>query len=285
MLELSDALRTLITLHLAQNQQLSASSLSSTLSIPTSSAGKQDQGVLSKERRSASVSQKQAPQVAQQPSKAQGLSNEIVVAEHKYTAVVKQTLQEIIAARDETEDDGWVLSLEAEGMTIYRKDLPGSPITYIKGYGTFPVDAKQYLDILLDANRKVDYDSMYKDGKTLEQIDEKTSIVTQAFHAIWPTSARDFLLLQHWTTLPDGSLVSVGKSIEHPDYPERKDHVRGQVILGGFIMKPIPGPSPQTHITYVSKFDLKGNIPSRVVALIARKQPLTTVTIAKLLMK
>lgn len=278
-LQTSSSLRTFILLHLAQSLQ--SRSLSRAVAIPVSvSLGGQT-------RKRTGTTEKAKPLISTTVDTTVSVGT-YELPDNKYTKFVKETIDEMLSAKNETESDGWILSLESEGMTIYRKDIPGTPITYIKGSGIFPVDAQAYLDILLDNNRKPEYDSMYKDGRVVEQVDERTTVVTQSFHAIWPTSARDFLLIQHWTKLPDGTLLSGGKSIEHPECPERKDHVRGQVYLGGFLMKPVSGSSssnPQTEITYISKFDLRGNIPSRVVSLIARKQPLTTVTIAKLLTK
>ena len=64
-------------------------------------------------------------------------------------------------------------------------------------------------------------------------MDERTSLRHICYKAIFPVSARDFVVVVTWEVLPSGSIMIA--SICTPDeiFPVRKSHVRGRILVGG----------------------------------------------------
>lgn len=82
------------------------------------------------------------------------------------------------------------------------------------------------------------------------------------FHQIWPISGRDFVELNNWRLLEDGSVLVVQFSTTSELKPELKDPIRGETIATGFLLTPKP---TGTHVVLTIFSDPKGSLPSALV--------------------
>ena len=61
------------------------------------------------------------------------------------------------------------------------------------------------------------------------------------FKQVWPTAVRDFCNIVHWRILGDGTVVICSFSEKFDDLCPLNDKdglVRGELILGGFVLRP-----------------------------------------------
>ncbi|XP_046403109.1 steroidogenic acute regulatory protein-like [Ischnura elegans] len=77
-------------------------------------------------------------------------------------------------------------------------------------------------------------------------------------------SSRDFVNLRHWDVV-EGSYISAGLSITHPEKPPVKKYVRGENGPGCWAMSPIPGESGSCKFQWLLDTNLKGWLTPYVV--------------------
>ena len=65
----------------------------------------------------------------------------------------------------------------------------------------------------------------------------------------------------------DDSLIVCYQSVEHEDCPKKKNFVRAETILSGFIIRDLGNGASQ--FTIISQTDVKGTIPKTLVNMIA----------------
>ena len=106
--------------------------------------------------------------------------------------------------------------------------------------------------------------------------DAKHSVKWALFHLPPPLSNRDFVWSDLCTTLPDGSSLSIGKSVHHESCPEPKakwlfGEVRGELRISGYYVVPAEEAGACT-VHYVVQADLKGMLPVSIVNALATDQ-------------
>jgi hypothetical protein len=108
-----------------------------------------------------------------------------------------------------------------------------------------------------------------------------TWIMHECVRPVWPTTARDYILVVHWRVLPDTQQVIIcGFSHPFPDLcpPQPKTHVRADILLGGNVLTPSSSPTNDNNggggikFQRVVTMDLKGTIPSRILQLVMKNQ-------------
>eukprot|EP00455_Lapot_gusevi_P045797 TRINITY_DN5912_c0_g1_i1.p1 TRINITY_DN5912_c0_g1~~TRINITY_DN5912_c0_g1_i1.p1 ORF type:complete len:954 (-),score=260.10 TRINITY_DN5912_c0_g1_i1:40-2901(-) len=175
---------------------------------------------------------------------------------------------------------GWEVVMEQDGVTVSKKPSTGS-MPIVRGCGTLPIPAYAILDLLLDLSKKHLIDSMFDTGRVVEEIDPFTRVDYQAFKAVFPTTARDFCNMASWKFDKEtNTIIIAAKSVLHPDCPEDPNHVRGEVHVAGYLLQLLED-KKSTRVTFIANSDLKGSLPSSLVAKVSIKQPLIVANIRK----
>jgi len=137
---------------------------------------------------------------------------------------------------------------------------------FVKGVGAIQAPLLVVLAIAFDTDKKALWDSMLNVGRSVCELDRKSAIHHEIYKAVWPTSARDYCLLVHWTKLTDNRYVCLRRSTEHPLVPTDPSRVRADHI-GAFVLT---AKTPTTtHVTYIEANNLKGNLPLTVIRRVA----------------
>lgn len=175
-----------------------------------------------------------------------------------------------------TEGDGWVSEGVVNNVVVMKKPpaVGEPPLTCIKGTGTLQVPPEFVMVVLTDDQYAQQLDDMLKDLRIVQEVIPKTvGILHLQYKAVWPTSGRDFVLVNFQGRVNDKTLIQGGTSIVDPRVPEDKAYVRGDCIVGGYVIKKVEGNPNACEVTYVGKLDLKGNIPAFVVNKAMASQP------------
>ena len=97
---------------------------------------------------------------------------------------------------------------------------------------------------------------------------------------------RDFVNLTHWRTLPDGALLRCGTTasadLQARFCPPTHGHVRADACLGGWLFEPLEQ-GRKTKATLIVCLDLKGSLPSWLIAQVTKTQPLCITKLGELL--
>lgn len=120
--------------------------------------------------------------------------------------------------------------------------------------------------------------------RPIYQINASVAIEYLQYKAVWPTSARDFCALSVKHRSNEGEYFLCAKSTIHPNCPDVSGNVRGEVIIGGYYIKPVEvNGSEECDVSYLCCTDLKGSLPASVVNMVATKQPMIVSVVRKYL--
>jgi len=83
--------------------------------------------------------------------------------------------------------------------------------------------------------------------------------------------------------MDDGTIYIPAFSVQRDDVPVKKDHVRIELDIGGWVLKPDPNNPNNSITTYLAYMDLGGRIPGYIMNMVVNKQPLTILNVSKAL--
>ena len=162
----------------------------------------------------------------------------------------------------------------------WRKLNPNTPTAFtLKMEQTFPhIEPEALFDLTSDYEKRIKWDSKIIDAKILEK-NEDGSIMLHYYSPKPPIpiiSQRE-LLTKLWRIkdYKDGVYISVGCSVEHPDYPIGTGmfaYVRGHATVQGFMIEKNPN-GTGSKFTEIRQFDLGGSIPGAVINKISGMLP------------
>lgn len=69
----------------------------------------------------------------------------------------------------------------------------------------------------------------------------------------------------------NGTIILHFASMEHPDMPPKKNVIRAETLISGYVIRPTGENS--CHVMIVSQNDIKGLIPKAIVNRVASKAP------------
>jgi hypothetical protein len=213
-------------------------------------------------------------------------------------------------------NDAWLPNGSRGGVQFW-KTTDGSP--GCKGVGHLPYTRSAIVSLIADIARRGEYDEQFDGGRTCGSSEaggaRNVGFTYMRFKGKAMVSGRDFFILTHAKVDPTTGVfslitTSIGEeevarlvggqptgagSLELPRSAEKAGYVRGEIVLGGWLVRPVPGmgveraaPPPHSDpmplhaapevdsegciVTYLQRSDLKGSIPSWVTAGIVAQQ-------------
>ena len=183
-----------------------------------------------------------------------------------------------------------------------RQDLQGR--TLLKSTAIIPHHPKQVLSLLLDSQRRPDFEANVAHSERLQILNSHTFLDYYAYKAVWPTSPRDFAVVVHWQALQrrrrrrqdgatnshnnnnnnnkDEALVTLAFSCSEAE--ELKDpsstvpHVRAKLHASFYLLRLIPpnisttSSTPRCHLTRILSLDLGGALPRNLQQAVLMQQ-------------
>ena len=199
----------------------------------------------------------------------------LVSLDEKYLSLTKQTGQLLISIANATEDDGWIpLSAKSDVFAMKKPPPKGAPpINCVKGTGMVKAPPEFILRFLKDPSTTIKLDEFLKESKIVHEVSGAVHIVHLLYKAVWPTSPRDFSIMSVSGQFDKQTWVEAGVSVQDPRIPQEKGYVRGELIVGGYVIRSVPDNPELSEVTYAAQVDLKGSIPTFVVNKITESQP------------
>jgi hypothetical protein len=176
--------------------------------------------------------------------------------------------------------DDWSLLFEKRGVIGSRK--VGSGIICVRGETVLPFTIPEIYGFVSRPERRKQLDSMLEIYSRVKWWSHHTGVEYLQSKGVWPTAPRDFSNITHWRLLPDGTFLTFGYSDRIDECPEKEGMVRGNLLLGGYVMQYVPG-GGGTKVFLIVQLDLCGTLPTAVTNLAAQSQPMVLVTLRNLL--
>ena len=199
----------------------------------------------------------------------------LVSLDEKYLSLTKQTGQLLISIANATEQDGWIpLSAKNDVSALKKPPAKGAPpINCVKGTGMVKAPPEFILRFLKDPSTTTKLDELLKESKTVHEVSGAVHIVHLLYKPVWPTSPREFSVMSVSGQFDKQTWVDAGISVQDPRIPQEKGYVRGELIVGGYVIRSVPDNPELSEVTYAAQVDLKGSIPAFVVNKITESQP------------
>ncbi len=161
-------------------------------------------------------------------------------------------------------DGEWENVDTVDGVAVFRRSLPGSPIKSIRGVGVVDVPVASVAAILLDELHSPEWIDSLAEAKVVRHVQEDEYV--EYNHVSMPliVSDRDFVTLVHMEKINgDGAVLITSKPVDDELAPVKEKIVRG-TLNGRYTLEPTEG-GKKTRLTVELHADPKGALPAFVV--------------------
>ena len=168
----------------------------------------------------------------------------------------------------------WELIKQKRGVTVYKKQIPGSKFLAVKGQTIMEQPIETIFGVLLDNTRRTEWVNRLKRSEIIEQVSPLEYVVYQEFKLPWPFKNRDFVyrgLAQK--DHESGAITLQMNSIEHKSAPPSVG-VRADLKHSFYKLTPLG--NGKTFVEVEIHSDPKGLIPAWLINLIQRNWPIKT---------
>ncbi|RHZ31599.1 hypothetical protein DYB37_006181 [Aphanomyces astaci] len=201
-------------------------------------------------------------------------SLEAVPAATDYAAFGQESIQ-MLTDRASSKDTSikWSLVKQYDGIDISRGVVEGNDWNAIKAVGIIRCAARFLADRLTDPNEMKSFDNNTDVCDVLDDVDDHTKVLHVRAKAVFPTTARDFVVVTAIGHLADKStIVIASRSVEHAHAPIDPCYVRATTYLSGYLLRPT---SPSScEVTMLVHMNLGGSLPSFIINMLAVDAPI-----------
>ncbi len=183
----------------------------------------------------------------------------------------------------------WQLSKESEGIQVYVRDNPNSPLKVFRGIITLPATKLSSLVAVLDdinAMPKLLHDC--QSASTIKEVGNKSSTIYVVTKMPWPVKNRDSVVYSVMTQDKKTKKVLIKMQSKPKAVPLKKGMVRVQTMSGYWEFMPViiaGKESGNVKVTYELSLDPGGNLPQWLVNTLAVDFPFYTLNNLRQLVK
>ncbi|MBT7611162.1 MAG: hypothetical protein HN576_15480 [Bacteriovoracaceae bacterium] len=168
----------------------------------------------------------------------------------------------------------WEKFNKEDGITVWRAEMPGTPIIAFKGKVLIDASIRKVLWVLADKAHRRDWVDRLDINEELEIISPTKRVIYQSFKMPFLISNRDMVYQIELTkNRKNGNYFLKLQSINHKKSPKTIG-VRAQLINSQY--KLVPKGKHQTEVTVEILSDPKGMLPAWLVNLVQKSWPVKT---------
>ena len=157
-------------------------------------------------------------------------------------------------------DSEWTHLFTRDGIEVYRKAFPGTPVCAFKGVGCVDAEMTVVRSVLQDIPAYPQWMARCKESKILKAVDADTRIFYGVVDTPLPFKDRDMILRNTIVENPDKGVAEIIFNLSDQGIvPPRKKYFRVTNLSGKYILESID--RNKTRVTFVYQGDPGGNIP------------------------
>jgi hypothetical protein len=177
-----------------------------------------------------------------------------------------------VQAQDTAADAAWVQLGEEDGITVYRKKVPGDPVFAYKGVGTLDAPLGKIITISRDTPRHTEWVNRLEVAKVIRELTPYDRIIYMKVDSPWPVSDRDFVVESKFTVDRQKRTASFDMhSVTDPLAPPDDCCVRAEVHSNHVDLR--DAGNGRTWISAEAHVDPRGSLPSWLVNFVQRTFP------------
>jgi len=168
---------------------------------------------------------------------------------------------------------GWDVCVDRKEIKVCKVQS-GERNVSIRAWATVPdVHMNVAFKLFYDSQDRVSWDKVFNEFRVLEQTGAGSDIIYSLIRAPGVT-AREFVQFRRVRVQEDGSIVIVLRSADHAGAAPRKDAIRVESYIAGYILRQeYECGKPVLKIFIMSCCDVKGMIPKWIINYMAPKKP------------
>ena len=180
---------------------------------------------------------------------------------HQYSQLLDDMVEEGLRDSDQSPSDSqWHLSLDTRENKVYlHQELQNS----VKLEALLNNSAEVAFDLFTTIFEHPLWKTVADHTEVVKVLDPFTEIIYVQLKSLWPTAARDLLLIAHIREVEPGCYLTVCKSIDYPPVPPKEGFIRMKINRLSQLLKRV---SPnQCTLLQIIDADPGGWIPSSLV--------------------
>lgn len=170
---------------------------------------------------------------------------------------------------------GWEKIGDEDGITVFKKEMPGTPLHAFRGTAIINAPMEKVLWVLADNTHRTEWVDRLKKSVILERKSKYEFVVYQHFGSPPLVSDRDFVYRARAYSKKDGTAVLDIESVEHPKAPPTVG-VRGELKFSSYRFE--RRGEDKTYVDVIVALDPKGALPGWVVNLVQKSWPYNTLS-------
>mmetsp|Transcript_4041 Transcript_4041/g.12143 ORF Transcript_4041/g.12143 Transcript_4041/m.12143 type:complete len:294 (-) Transcript_4041:277-1158(-) len=159
-------------------------------------------------------------------------------------------------------ESGWIQIKAEKGIKVWRKRAGSKPggsrraklenkLHVVKAEGVINAPPKKVYEVFTDNSRIFEFNKLCSAIKDLEIVNNDTKIVWSSSRQLGPFRPRDFVTLVHTKKRSPGTYMVLSRAVEVAEARPTKEYVRGEILLAGHLMAPVPGKPSKTKFSTI----------------------------------
>jgi hypothetical protein len=149
----------------------------------------------------------------------------------------------------------WVFLWYKENILASKYFDSAENLICVRGETMLPYTIHEIFQLLSRGDCRRDLDTLIDQTQRLKWFSSQTGVERLVYKPVWPTDPRDFSNITHWRLLDDGTLLLVAFSLPMDDLcPVQPKFVRGNLHIGGYAMRHVPGGTKLYLVVQVSLY-------------------------------
>ena len=155
----------------------------------------------------------------------------------KVTIVIFLSMSVIIPSGPAGHTEDWRLVIDREGISIFTRAMPGSPVDEFKGTVTIKTTLEALGEIMKDIPSQPRWIADCILGRELKKLNDNTVITYSVYKSPWPVKDRDAVIQAVYYTDPKRRSFSIQLSSLEKYLPEGENMVRITGLKGIWIFQ------------------------------------------------
>eukprot|EP00002_Diphylleia_rotans_P028346 TRINITY_DN5721_c0_g1_i4.p1 TRINITY_DN5721_c0_g1~~TRINITY_DN5721_c0_g1_i4.p1 ORF type:complete len:670 (+),score=102.30 TRINITY_DN5721_c0_g1_i4:51-2060(+) len=187
--------------------------------------------------------------------------------------------------REVQDYSNWKILQEYNDAFVYYKEDTKNSVICLKSMAVIPASPQELQSILSDHLIQNRWDPLCADCVRVEEIGPGTEILHVILPNMGPLASRDLCCLRRLCPRIDEGFSIVMSTVFHQDRPETLSHIRAELGISGFQVRPHKTKEGSSLVIYLLVIDVKGWIPDRVAQLISELHPQTLINLKNMTCK
>jgi hypothetical protein len=191
-------------------------------------------------------------------------------------AVLPLTLPLLLAAFPASADEGWRLARSEDGVSVWKRPEPGSPIEAFRAETVVQSRLAALLTLFYDLDAAPRWLDHTRRVEALERDDQNHSYVLHLETSLpWPLRDRDAVIIGRWWQDPATHVVYLrGHRAPRGSYPGNHDYLRYYDMRSDWTFVPLDG--GRVRVIMEGHADPAGSMPKWAVNMLIQESPLRT---------